>query len=47
MTRDPGGWRAQYPGTCAICHEPFERNTLIVKKSGHPCHVECFNREHE
>lgn len=47
MTRDPGGFRAQWPGTCAICHQPFPKNEPIVKKRGEPCHVDCYRRTHE
>lgn len=47
MTRDPGGFRAQYPGTCAICHQPFPKGTLIAKQRGEACHVECYRDRHE
>lgn len=42
MTRDAGGWKAQFDADCHRCDQPIiARQTYIVMVEGRPIHIEC------
>jgi hypothetical protein len=45
--RDQGGLPARWPGVCCLCKQAFDKGTAIAKMRGLPCHVRCYQLEHE
>lgn len=44
MTRDQGGWKAQFSTQCSRCDGPIvARQTYIVMVKGRAIHIECAN----